>query len=93
MLLVDSNAIGNAAPIKEWIKAIEQAFIDTARGLVEVPDRTYIDREENALILMPCFGEAYFSTKLVLVIPENPLLLWMAAFDLCVAKLIYENLS
>lgn len=71
MIFVDSNTIGNAAPIKEWIKAIEQAFMDTARGLVEVPDRTHIDRGDNTLLLMPCFGEDYFSTKLVSVFPEN----------------------
>jgi hypothetical protein len=30
MVQFDSNALGNAAPIKEWIIAMEQAFIDTA---------------------------------------------------------------
>jgi ornithine cyclodeaminase/alanine dehydrogenase-like protein (mu-crystallin family) len=71
MRLIDSNSIGNAAPILEWIKAIEEAFIDTAEGLVEVPNRTHIDREANTLLLMPCFGQDYFSTKLVSVFPEN----------------------
>lgn len=67
----NSNDIGNAAPIDRWVSAMEQAFIDTAKGVVEVPQRVHIDREEKTLLLMPCFGSKYFSTKLVSVFPEN----------------------
>lgn len=71
MKLVDSKSIGKAAPIEKWILAMEQALIDTAIGVVEVPLRTHIDRGPNTLLLMPCFGEEYFSTKLVSVFPKN----------------------
>jgi ornithine cyclodeaminase/alanine dehydrogenase-like protein (mu-crystallin family) len=71
MKTIDSNAIGNAAPIHKWVEAMEQAFIDTARGVVEVPKRVHIDRGHNTLLLMPCFGSSYFSTKLVSVFPKN----------------------
>ncbi|MCK5691524.1 MAG: ornithine cyclodeaminase family protein [Bacteroidales bacterium] len=67
----DSNAIGKAAPIDRWVAAMEQAFIDTAQGVVEVPQRVHIDRGPNTLLLMPCFGSSYFSTKLVSVFPNN----------------------
>jgi len=67
----DSNAIGKAAPIDRWVTAMEQAFIDTAQGVVEVPQRVHIDRGPNTLLLMPCFGSSYFSTKLVSVFPNN----------------------
>jgi ornithine cyclodeaminase/alanine dehydrogenase-like protein (mu-crystallin family) len=67
----DSNAIGKAAPIDRWVSAMEQAFIDTAKGVVEVPQRVHIDRGPNTLLLMPCFGSTYFSTKLVSVFPNN----------------------
>jgi len=67
----DSNAIGKAAPIDRWVAAMEQAFIDTAQGVVEVPQRVHIDRGPNTLLLMPCFGSTYFSTKLVSVFPKN----------------------
>jgi len=67
----DSNAIGKAAPINSWVSAMEQAFIDTANGVVEVPQRVHIDRGPNTLLLMPCFGSTYFSTKLVSVFPNN----------------------
>lgn len=70
----DSNAIGNAAPIDKWVEAMEQAFMDTARGVVEVPQRVHIDRDQNTLLLMPCFGSEYFSTKLVSVFPKNLLI-------------------
>ena len=71
MIQIDSNTIGNSVPIKEWVAAMEEAFIDTANGLVEVPQRSHIDRGPNTFLLMPCFGEKYFSTKLVSVFPEN----------------------
>ena len=71
MKLVDSKTIGTAAPIEKWVLAMEQAMIDTATGVVEVPLRTHLDRGPNTLLLMPCFGDEYFSTKLVSVFPEN----------------------
>ncbi len=67
----DSDAIGKAAPIDKWVAAMEQAFIDTAQGVVEVPPRVHLDRGPNTLLLMPCFGSTYFSTKLVSVFPQN----------------------
>ncbi len=71
MMNIDSNTIGNAAPVLDWISAMEDALRDTANGLVEVPPRNHLDRGPNTLLLMPCFGEKYFSTKLVSVFPEN----------------------
>jgi ornithine cyclodeaminase/alanine dehydrogenase-like protein (mu-crystallin family) len=71
MIYFDSDAIGKAAPVGMWVSAIEQAFIDTANGVVEVPQRVHIDRGANTLLLMPCFGSKYFSTKLVSVFPGN----------------------
>ena len=67
----NSDAIGKAAPSDKWVAAMEQAFIDTAQGVVEVPPRVHLDRGPNTLLLMPCFGSTYFSTKLVSVFPEN----------------------
>jgi ornithine cyclodeaminase len=67
----DSEDIGNAAPIDRWVAAMEQAFVDTTIGVVDVPQRVHIDRGPNTLLLMPCFGSTYFSTKLVSVFPKN----------------------
>ena len=71
MRYFDSDSIGNSVPINSWVKAMEQAFIDTAKGTIEVPERMHIDRGPNTLLLMPCFASNYFSTKLVSVYPEN----------------------
>jgi len=71
MNLIDSKTIGKAAPIEKWVIAMEQALKDTATGVVEVPQRMHLDRGPNTLLLMPCFGEEYFSTKLVSVFPKN----------------------
>ena len=71
MIQVDSNTIGTVVPISDWIQAMENAFRDTANGKIEVPQRTHIDRGDNSLFLMPCFGPDYFSTKLVSVFPGN----------------------
>jgi ornithine cyclodeaminase/alanine dehydrogenase-like protein (mu-crystallin family) len=68
---IDSNTIGNAAPISEWVAAMEKAFLDTEEGRIEVPRRVHLNRGKNSLLLMPCFGERYFSTKLVSVFPGN----------------------
>lgn len=67
----NSEDIENAAPLERWVAAMEQAFVDSAIGVVEVPQRVHIDRGPNTLLLMPCFGTAYFSTKLVSVFPKN----------------------
>lgn len=71
MKQIDSNTIGKAAPIEKWVKAMEEAMKDTANGVIEVPQRWHIDRGPNTLLLMPCFGEEYFSTKLVSMFPQN----------------------
>ena len=68
---INSQAIGNAATVNQWTDAMEQAFIDTARGIVDVPQRVHLDRGPNTLLLMPCFGKNYFCTKLVSVFPQN----------------------
>jgi ornithine cyclodeaminase/alanine dehydrogenase-like protein (mu-crystallin family) len=73
MKLIDSNAIGKAAPIEKWVSAMEEALKDTAKGVVEVPQRWHIDQGPNTLLLMPCFGKEYFSTKLVSMFPKNHL--------------------
>jgi len=73
MIQIESNTIGKAAPIRDWIVAMEDALRDTAEGRVDVPARSHIDRGHDTLLLMPCFGKDYFSTKLVSVFPKNPL--------------------
>jgi len=67
----DSTAIGRAAPVKEWISAMEDAFRDTASGLLDVPARSHLERSQGTFLIMPCFGSRYFATKLVSTFPGN----------------------
>ncbi len=71
MIQVNSHTIGNAASIGDWVAAMESAFRDTAKGVIEVPVRSHIDRGENTFLLMPCFGTKYTCTKLVSLFPGN----------------------
>lgn len=71
MIQIDSHTIGNTAPVRDWVAAMEDALRDVAEGRVDVPPRNHIDQGPNTLLLMPCFGKRYFSTKLVSVFPEN----------------------
>lgn len=71
MIQIDSKQIGTAVPIRDWVIAMEAAFRDTAQGKVEVPNRSHINRGENSFLMMPSFGEKYFSTKLVSLFPGN----------------------
>ena len=73
MIQIDSNTIGNAAPVRDWVSAMEDALRDTAEGKVKVPPRSHINEGQNTLLLMPCFSEEYFATKLVSVFPKNQL--------------------
>ena len=71
MITIDSKTIGNTVPIRDWVSAMEEAFIATAESRIQVPQRVHLDQKENTLLLMPCFGEKYFATKIVSVFPGN----------------------
>jgi ornithine cyclodeaminase/alanine dehydrogenase-like protein (mu-crystallin family) len=71
MIEFDSTAIGRAMPVSNWISAMEEAFTDTLKGVIDVPQRIHVENGDNMLLFMPCFGREYFSTKLVSVFPEN----------------------
>lgn len=71
MIQVDSDTIARATAIGDWITAMEDAFRDTAGGKIDVPKRIQINHGENTLVLMPCFGQDYFCTKLVSEHPGN----------------------
>lgn len=53
-------------------KAVEQAYLMQMDQKFHMPDRIHVPREENTLLLMPCFGDAYMATKLVTVFPKAP---------------------
>jgi len=50
--------------------AIEQAYRLVLSQDYNMPDRMHIADKQNTLLLMPCFSEKFFATKLVSVFPE-----------------------
>ncbi len=72
ILCLSSADILEAASPGEIIEAVESAFRLYASGEFLMPDRMHIhDRNDNTLLLMPCFTEQNFGTKLVSVFPGN----------------------
>ncbi len=50
--------------------AVEKAYRLVLSKKFNMPDRMHVQDQENMLLLMPCFSEKFFSTKLVSVFPE-----------------------
>ncbi len=51
-------------------KAVEKAYQLVLSQNYNMPDRMHVLDHENTLLLMPCFSEKFFATKLVSVFPE-----------------------
>jgi len=71
MLVISEKDILEAVTVPEVIDAVEQAFRMYERKEFLMPDRMHIEYKENTLLLMPCFTEEAFGTKLVSVFPGN----------------------
>lgn len=71
MLILSEYDIGRSATILQVIKAVEEAFLIQEEGTFNMPRRIHFDHKNNSLLLMPCFRDEYFATKLVSVFPEN----------------------
>ena len=50
--------------------AVEQAYRLVLSQNYNMPDRMHVADKQNTLLLMPCFSEKFFATKLVSVFPE-----------------------
>ncbi len=50
--------------------AVEDAYRILLSKEFHMPDRIHVSHRENTLLLMPCFSEKYFATKLVSVFPN-----------------------
>ena len=71
MLVISAADIKESVPRKEIIKATETALVIYAQDRVNMPDRSHVSNRDSTLLLMPCFTDDYFSTKLVSVFPKN----------------------
>jgi len=72
MLILNKTEIENLLSPKEVLQAIEKAFTLFHTNSFHMPDRMHAHQNDNTLLLMPCFTQNYFGTKLVSVNPNNP---------------------
>jgi len=49
--------------------AVKSAYLTVLNNDFNMPNRMHVGDKENMLLLMPCFSEKYFATKLVSVFP------------------------
>jgi ornithine cyclodeaminase len=71
MLILNQQQIENLLSPKEVINAIENAFALFHKEQFHMPDRMHAHYKDTTLLLMPCFTDQFFGTKLVSVNPEN----------------------
>ncbi len=71
MLYINANDIENILSLQEFVDAIEKALTIMGKKQFFMPERTHIHQKNNTLLLMPCFTDQYFGTKLVSVFPDN----------------------
>jgi len=72
MLILNQKEIWSALTFEEALNAMEEAFQLFEAGDFHMPDRMHAHHGDNTLLLMPCFTDQFFGTKLVSVNPENP---------------------
>ncbi len=71
MLFLNAEDIENALDKNDLIDQMEEAMLLFETGKLSMPPRNHLEHGENTLLIMPCFGQTYFSTKLVTVFPGN----------------------
>jgi ornithine cyclodeaminase len=71
MRVISEKDIESAIDFQELLVTVEKAFLLQEENNFYMPDRSHINYRDNALLLMPCFREEVFSTKLVSVFPKN----------------------
>jgi len=71
MLILNESDIIQAVDFNELLKSVEEAFLIQEAGNFNMPNRMHVEQDGNVLLLMPCFTDDLFSTKLVSIFPEN----------------------
>ena len=71
MLIINEKYMEENISIEDVLESIEQALLIQEEGNFNQPNRIHLGNDENPFLLMPCFKENYFSTKLITVYPKN----------------------
>ena len=71
MLIINEKYMEQNISIEDVLGSIEKALLIQESGDFNQPNRIHLGDDENPFLLMPCFKEDYFSTKLITVYPKN----------------------
>ena len=71
MRIINEEVLSKHITMSQVIDSMEQAFLVQQAGLFDQPDRIQLPHGDNVFLLMPCFGQEAFATKLVTVYPGN----------------------
>lgn len=71
MLCLSNEDVFKAADFKDVMECIEHSFIKYEKKEFLMPLRTSVDYHGNTLLLMPCFTEETFGTKMLTLFPGN----------------------
>jgi len=71
MIFLNDFDIHQCITYDDILAGMDTAIVANEAKEVLTPQRTHINVEKNTLLIMPCFGENYFSVKLVSVFPDN----------------------
>ncbi|KPK37252.1 MAG: hypothetical protein AMJ65_15030 [Phycisphaerae bacterium SG8_4] len=71
MIYLTEEDILKAASVEEMLDAIEASMHLYERKEFHMPQRLHVDHKDNVLLLMPCFLDDYFATKVVTLFPGN----------------------
>ncbi|MFH2041624.1 MAG: ornithine cyclodeaminase family protein [Acidobacteriota bacterium] len=73
MIFLNRKEMEEAASAADIIGAVEQAFVHYERNTFQQPERLHAEANGGTLLLMPCFTEEVFGTKVISLFPDNPL--------------------
>lgn len=71
MLIINKKYMEENISVEDILESIEQALLIQEKGSFNQPNRIHLGSDKNPFLLMPCFKENYFSTKLITVYPKN----------------------
>lgn len=71
MQFIDDREIRSLISVKDIIHAIEDYYLNDGDKRSLVPERLFINDDENSALLMPSFYENYYGAKLIGIAPGN----------------------
>lgn len=71
MYFIDDKEIRNLITVKDIIDAIEDYYLTDGEKRSHIPERLFINDNDNSALLMPSFYENYYGAKLIGIAPGN----------------------